>query len=79
MKFLRRIFTFIEIFNFYKQINGYTVGGPLSVTFSDIFMQLKIENKVVTPLQPKFYRGYVDGVFKRCKENVKDIFFFQVS
>ena len=43
------------------------------------FMQLKIENKVVTPLQPKFYRGYVDGVFKRCKENVKDIFFFQVS
>ena len=55
------------------------MGEPLSVTFSDIFMQLKIENKVVTPLQPKFYRGYVHGVFKRCKENVKDIFFFQVS
>lgn len=50
------------------------MGGPLSVTFSDIYMQVKIENEVVTPLTPKFYRWCVDDVLKQ-RYKLLDILF----
>ena len=37
LKFLRRNLYFYRNSNFYRQINGFTMGGPLSVTFSDIY------------------------------------------
>ena len=59
---------------FYKQIDGCTMGGPLSVTFSDIFM-VKMENEIVSPLRPMFYRRYVDDIFNRRKKDSEDILF----
>ena len=34
------------------------MGRPLSVTFSDIFMT-KMENDIIIPIKPFFYRRYV--------------------
>ena len=39
---------------FFKQVDGYTMGGPLFVTFSDIYM-VNMENDVVIPSKPTFY------------------------
>ena len=49
---------------FCKQIDGCTMGGPLSVTFSDIYMT-KMERDVVRPFNPIFYRRYVDDIYNR--------------
>ena len=40
------------------------MGEPLSVTFSDIYM-VKMENDVVIPSKPIFYRRFVDGSYSR--------------
>ena len=42
------------------------MGGPLSVTFSDIFM-IKMENDIVIPTKPIFYCRYVDDIYNRRK------------
>ena len=42
------------------------MGGPLSVTFSDINM-VKMENDVVIPSKPMFYRRSVDDIYSRWK------------
>ena len=44
------------------------MGGPLHVTFSDIYI-LKIENEVVALLNLNVY-----DIFNRRKKNVKDFF-----
>ena len=56
------------IFNhkFYKQIDGCTMGGPLSVTFSDIYM-IKMESEIVISQKPLFYRRYVDDIYSTRK------------
>ena len=51
---------------FLKQVNGCAMGGPLSVTFSDIYM-VKMENDVVTPSKPISYRRFVDDIYSRRK------------
>ena len=51
---------------FLKQVNGSTMGGPLSVTFSDIYMA-KMENHVVIPSKPVFYHRFVDDIYSRQK------------
>ena len=51
---------------FLKQVDGCTMGGPLSVTFSDIFM-VKMENDIVIPSKPIFYRRIVDDIYSRWK------------
>ena len=51
---------------FLKQVNGCTMGGPLSVTFSDIYMA-KMENDVVTPSNPIFCCIFVDEIYSRRK------------
>ena len=50
------------------------MGGPLSVTLSDIFM-IKIENDIVIPTKPIFYRRYVDDIYNRRKKNIEDSLF----
>ena len=51
---------------FLKQVDGCTMGGPLSVTFSDIYM-VKMENDIVIPSKPIFYQRLVDGIYTRRK------------
>ena len=52
--------------NFFKQTDGCAMGGPLSVTFSDIFM-IKMENDIVIPTKPIFYHSYVDDIIEERK------------
>ena len=63
--------TFTFNSKFCKQTDGCTMGGPLSVTFSDIYMT-KMERDVVRPFNPIFYRRYVDDIYNRRKINKKD-------
>ena len=46
----------------------------LSVTLSDIFM-IKMENDIVIPIKPIFYRRYVDDICNRRKKNIEDKLF----
>ena len=52
-----------------KQTDGCPMGGPISVVFSDIYM-CKMEEDVVKPLKPIFYKRYVDDTYvkRKCKE-----------
>ena len=56
--------TFKFIRRFLKQVDGCTMGGPLSVTFSDIYM-VKMENDVLVPSKPIFYCRFVDDEVRR--------------
>ena len=47
------------------------MGGPLSVTFSNICLT-KLENEKVKPMKPKFYKRFVDDCFNIRKKNVPD-------
>ena len=51
---------------FKVQVNGCTTGGPLSVTFSDIYM-VKMGNDVVILSKPIFDNRFVDDIYSRCK------------
>ena len=51
---------------FLKQVDGCTKGTPPSVTFSDIYV-IKMENHVVTPSKPVFYRRFLDYIYSRQK------------
>ena len=51
---------------FLKEVDGCTMGGPLSVTFSDIYM-VKMENDIVTPSKPVFYCRFGDNIYCRWK------------
>ena len=48
-------------FTFYKQIDGCTMGGPLSITFSDIYM-MKMDSAIVIPQKPLFYCCHLDDI-----------------
>ena len=50
------------------------MGGPLSVTFSDIYMT-KMENDIVIPMKPIFYCRYKDDIYNRRKKYVEDSLF----
>ena len=54
-----------------KKIDGCLTGGPVSVVSSDIFM-CKIEEDVVVPSKPIFYKRYVDDTYIRRKKKVND-------
>ena len=47
--------TFIFQSNFYKQTDGCTMGGPLSVTLANIYLT-KMENEIVKCVMPPFYK-----------------------
>ena len=57
-----------------KQIDRCPMGSPVSVVSSDIFM-CKMEEDVVVPAKPIFYKRYVDDTYIRRKKNVNDELF----
>ena len=57
---------------FYKQTDGCTMGGPLSVIFSNIYLT-KLENDIVVPMKPLFYRRFVDDVINKRRKNTPDL------
>ena len=50
------------------------MGGPLSVTFSNIYLT-KLEKDQVKPLKPKFYFRFVDDLISRRLKNTHDSLF----
>ena len=60
-----------------KQIDGCPMGGPISVVFADIYM-CKMEDDVVAPLKPIFYK-YVDDTYVRRKKNATDELFEKLN
>ena len=52
---------------FYKQNDDWTMGGPLSVTFSAISL-IKMQSEIVIPQKPLFYRCYVDDIYSKRKK-----------
>ena len=60
--------------NFYKQIDGCAMGGPLSVILADIHM-VRTENEVVKPLNPPFYKRFVDDIYSRRNKSQQDVLF----
>ena len=65
-------FTFLN--SFYQQTDERAIGSPLAVTFSDNYV-IKLENDIVMPPKPKFYRRYVDDMCNRRKVILNDILF----
>ena len=61
-----------------KQIDGVSMGGTLSVTISDYFMN-KMERVIVLSLKPKFYRRFVDDTHRRRKKNKPDELFSKMN
>ena len=61
-----------------KQIDGYPMGGPISVVFADIYM-CKMEDDVVAPIKPIFYKRNVDYTYIRRKKNTKDELFEKLN
>lgn len=49
------------------------MGGPLSVIMADIFTT-KMENDIVKPKNPSFYKRYVDDIINRRKIGNEDNF-----
>ena len=47
-----------------KQVDGFHMGGPLFVTFSDIYM-VKMETNVIIPSKSIFYRRSADDIYGR--------------
>ena len=58
---------------FYRQTDGCAMGGPLSVIMADIFTT-KMENDIVKPKNPSFYKRYVDDIINRRKIGNEDNF-----
>ena len=59
---------------FYKQVDICSMGGPLSVIFSDIYMT-KTDIKVIGPTKPQFYKRFVDDIInKRYKDQPDNLF-----
>ena len=54
-----------------KQIDGCTMAGPISVVLANIFM-CKLENEIVEPVSPIFYKRYVDDIYLRRKKDTVD-------
>ena len=55
----------------YKQVDGCSMGNPLSPTLANIFM-CKLEADVVTPENLPFYHRYVDDCCTKRKANAPD-------
>ena len=50
------------------------MGGPVSAIFSGIFM-CKMEDDVVVPVKPNFYKRHFDDSYIRREKNVNDELF----
>ena len=63
---------------FYKQVDDCTLGGTLSVTFSDLYM-IKMESEIVIPQEPLFYRRYIDDMYNKRKTFKHDELFEKLN
>ena len=54
------------------------MGGLISVVFADIYM-CKMEDDVVGPIKPLFYKRYVDDTYLRRKKNTEDELFEKLN
>ena len=61
-----------------KQVNGCSIGGPVSVIFSNIFT-CKMEFDSIVPDKPIFYKRYVDDTYVRRKKNDVDKLFEELN
>ena len=64
--------TFIFNIKYYKQTDRCTMGGPLSVVLSYIYMTKLEKDAVLPPRKPKLYKRLVEDIFTRRKTNVPD-------
>ena len=51
-----------------REVEGYPVGGPISVALSSIFC-VKMKPDVVKPLKPKLCKHYVDDIYSKRIKN----------
>ena len=70
--------TFMFTSSFYKQIDVCTMGGPLSVIFSDIYIT-KTEREVVNQSEPKFQKRFVGDTINRRNKNEPDDLFQKLN
>ena len=70
--------TFRAIGKFWKEVDGVSMGGTLSVILSDCFMN-KMERDIILPLKPKFYRRFVDDTYMRREKNEPDDLFSKMN
>ena len=61
-------------YKLFKQTDGCTIGGPLSVTLSDIHM-IRMETDVVVRIRSIFYKLYVDDIYNRHQKNTSDVLY----
>ena len=61
-----------------KQIDGCPIGGLISVVFSDIYIS-KVEEDIVAPMKPHFYKRYVDDTYIRRRKNESDSLFEKLN
>ena len=54
------------------------MGGPLYFTLSDIWM-VKMENNIVIPHKPIFYKRYIDDIINRRKKHKEDLLFKKLN
>ena len=54
------------------------MGGPLTVILSDIWM-VKMENNIVVPHKPIFYKRYVDNIINHRKKHEEDLLFKKLN
>ena len=63
---------------FLKQTDGCSMGGPLSVILADIHM-VRTENAIVRPMNPVFFKRYVDNIYTKRKKNIPDTLFSNLN
>ena len=54
-----------------KQIDHCPMGGPILAVLFDIYV-CKMEEDIVAPSKPLFYKRYVDDIYVRRKKNEND-------
>ena len=59
--------TFIFNIKYYKETDSCTMGGPISVVFSDIYMIKLEKDAILLPRKPKLYKFFVGEIFTRRK------------
>ena len=59
---------------FYKQRDGCAMGGPLTVILVGIHL-VRTENEVVKPMNPPFYKRFVDDIYSKRNKSQQDVLF----
>ena len=63
--------TFLADVRLMRQVEGYPVGGLISVVLSNIFC-VKMKPDVVKPLKPKRFKCYVDDIYCKWIKNQRE-------